>query len=57
MIRMSNQPENERSSKKTNQPPDAVETIIGRKRIAEMTGDELIQAMKDIAIELDRRHR
>jgi hypothetical protein len=52
---MSKQPRNEGSSRKP-KPPDAVETIIGGKRVSEMTADELVKAMKDIALELDRRH-
>jgi hypothetical protein len=53
---MSKQPRNE-GTKKTSKPRDAVETIIGGKRLSEMTADELVKAMKDIALELDRRHR
>jgi hypothetical protein len=54
---MSKQPRNEGSSRKPNKPPDAVETTIGGKRVSEMTADELVKAMKDIALELDRRHK
>jgi hypothetical protein len=53
---MSKQPRNE-GTKKTNKPRDAVETTIGGKRISELSADELVKAMKDIVLELDRRHR
>jgi len=36
--------------------PDAVVTVIGGKRITELSADELIRAMKQIAIELERRN-
>jgi hypothetical protein len=45
------------SEPKSRPIPDAVETVIGGKRISEMTADELIKAMKQIAIELDRRNQ
>jgi hypothetical protein len=52
---MSKQPRNEESKKK-NRPFDAIETTIGGKRISEMAADELIEAMKQIVVELDRRN-
>jgi len=52
---MSKKPKNEESSK-TDQPRDVVAGIIEGKRIAEMTENELIEAMKQIEDELDRRN-
>jgi hypothetical protein len=50
---VSKQPGNE-GTKKTSKR-DAIETTIGGKHVSEMTADELIKAMKAIALELDRR--
>jgi hypothetical protein len=44
-------------SEPTRPARDAIETVIGGKRISEMTADELIKAMKQIAIELERRNQ
>jgi hypothetical protein len=53
--KMSKQPRNE-GTKKTDKPRDAVEKTIGGNRVSEMTADELIEAMKRIVLELDRRN-
>jgi hypothetical protein len=42
--------------KKKRPAADAVNAVIGGKKITEMTADELIRAMKAIAIELERRN-
>ena len=52
---VSTQPNNEEQPKGTARPADVVETVIGGKRISEMTADELVQAVKNINLELARR--
>jgi hypothetical protein len=44
-------------SKSSNPKPDVVQTILRGQRISEMTAGELIQTMKRITKELDRRNR
>jgi hypothetical protein len=56
MMAMSKQHRNEASSRKPNKPLGAADTIIDGKRVSEMTSDELIEAMRQIVDELDRRN-